>query len=619
MNKLVSKSLVHKKIYQNIKSKNDLPKMDVEQLAQLLIENPKGIPNYVKHELHQHPVNFRSVMEGTRKDIIFHYKQLSRIPIYEEPTEFEGITYRVISNYEESEKITRVDHVSFFTKIKDNTCEHRIYQIGRRYFDHEIYRLEDLIRGYKREGDDRKNIETYNQLIKLDPKNKRNYISLVELYNESNQFEKSIELCKETLLIDGRSYEIWNCLGEAYYGKGEKEKALKFFEFSVGLYSKFFKGLFNLGKISLEMKNYENALSYCSYHLEADITKDKIYSKQVKILLEEVLKELNEKINSDSKDIDSRLILGEFYYDQSDFDKALILFNDILAIEPNNADTLVFTGLISVENRDYENAIKIYKKVLEMEPEDEVVWDNLGLAYEFNKESTESIQAYEKASQLAPKDLEISQHLAMAHLNAQNKNLEVNDIGCLLNEEQKTFYRGHVVEYFNKDFIDPMIRVNMKYEDFQAFIETRLPLLISNLEVYYGFEAIKSLIFKMINDTKASISLILPVVHPEILSYCSKYAFKNKEAKIVLISYWDMEMYGNIISKMIMLGNIQIRQLISPPSFFGIFKDEKELILMPINENLNEMLGIKSIDPEFVKFLNQIIVPIFNANSRPIS
>ncbi|KKL51670.1 hypothetical protein LCGC14_2293150, partial [marine sediment metagenome] len=49
---MVSKSLVHKKIYQNIKSKNDLPKMDVEQLAQLLIENPKGIPNYVKHELH---------------------------------------------------------------------------------------------------------------------------------------------------------------------------------------------------------------------------------------------------------------------------------------------------------------------------------------------------------------------------------------------------------------------------------------------------------------------------------------------------------------------------------------------------------------------------------------
>ncbi len=374
---------------------------------------------------------------------------------------------------------------------------------------------------------------------------------------------------------------------------------MKFFELSVGLYSKFFKGLYNLAKISFEMKNYENALSYCSYHLEADITEDKIYSKQVQILLEEGLKELNENINSNSKDIDLRLILGEFYYDNSDFDKALILFNEILSIEPNNADTLVFTGLISVENKDYEGAIEIYKKVLEVDPDDDVVWDNLGIVYKLNKESTKSIQAYEKAHQLAPQDLEISQHLAIAHLNSQNRNLVVNDSGCLLDDEQKTFYRGHIIEYFNKDLINPMVRANKDNTEFQTFIKTKFPVLISNLEVYYGFEAIKSLIFKMIINTKDTISLILPIVHPEILSYCSEYAFKNKEIKLVLISYWDMEKYGNIIPKMVMLGNIQIRQLLSPPSFFGIFKDENELILAPLIEDLNEILGIQSIDPEF--------------------
>ncbi len=57
--KLVSKNLISKKVYENIQSKNDLPQMEVEQIAQLLIENPKGIPNYVKYELSQHPVNLR--------------------------------------------------------------------------------------------------------------------------------------------------------------------------------------------------------------------------------------------------------------------------------------------------------------------------------------------------------------------------------------------------------------------------------------------------------------------------------------------------------------------------------------------------------------------------------
>ncbi|KKK69811.1 hypothetical protein LCGC14_2930310, partial [marine sediment metagenome] len=215
--------------------------------------------------------------------------------------------------------------------------------------------------------------------------------------------------------------------------------------------------------------------------------------------------------------------------------------------------------------------------------------------------------------------LEISQHLAIAHLNSQKKNLEVNELGCLLNEEQKTFYKGHIIEYFNKDLINPMIKANRETEGFQTFIEAKLPFLISNLEVYYRFEAIKSLIIKSIISTKTKITLILPNVLPEILSYCSEYAYLQKEVNLVLISNWDIEKYGNIISNMMMLGNVQIRQIYFNPSFFGIFKDEKELILAPFIENLEEMLCIQSTDLEFVKFLNQIIPPIFNANSRPIS
>ncbi len=97
---MVSKILVHKKIHKNIHSEKDLPVIDVEQIAQLLIESPKGIPNYVKYELNQHPVNFRSVMEGTRKDIIFHYTQQDHFPIYGEPKELEGIQFRIIIDYE---------------------------------------------------------------------------------------------------------------------------------------------------------------------------------------------------------------------------------------------------------------------------------------------------------------------------------------------------------------------------------------------------------------------------------------------------------------------------------------------------------------------------------------
>jgi len=144
-----------------------------------------------------------------------------------------------------------------------------------------------------------------------------------------------------------------------------------------------------------------------------------------------------------------------------------------------------------------------------------------------------------------------------------------------------------------------------------------LPKLISKLEVYFGFEAINSLILKAIIKTDSKISLILPIVPPEILSNCSEYAFQKRNVKFVLISHWVMKMYGNILSKMILLGNIQIRQLASPAFSFGIFKDENELILAPMNEDLNELMCIRSTDTEFIKFLGSICIPIFNAISRP--
>lgn len=96
---MVSKTLVHKKIYTDIKSREDLPEMSVEDIGEILINDPRGIPNYVKYEISTHPVNFRSVMEGTRKDIVFHYNDPSRESIYGDPKEYEGISYGIIIDH----------------------------------------------------------------------------------------------------------------------------------------------------------------------------------------------------------------------------------------------------------------------------------------------------------------------------------------------------------------------------------------------------------------------------------------------------------------------------------------------------------------------------------------
>lgn len=225
---MVSKSLIYKKVYENIEVREDLPAMEIDQIAQILIESPKGIPNCENYELTSHAVNFRNVMDESRKDIIFHYKEMGNQPLYDEPGEYEGVSYGVISGYEQYERITKVDHVSFFTKIKDKSSEHRIYQIGARYLNKELYRYEDLCKNQEKEDDLSGAIDTLRKELEIDPNARMKWILLADLFYETKHFNESIETCKNALKIHGSSSEAWNNLGMSYYKKGNVDLAIAF-------------------------------------------------------------------------------------------------------------------------------------------------------------------------------------------------------------------------------------------------------------------------------------------------------------------------------------------------------------------------------------------------------
>lgn len=67
------------------------------------------------------------------------------------------------------------------------------------------------------------------------------------------------------------------------------------------------------------------------------------------------------------------------------------------------------------------------------------------------------------------------------------------------------------------------------------------------------------------------------------------------------------------------LGNIQVRRLERPYSFFVTIRDDKELILTPFSNNLEGILSIKSTDGEFIHFYKTILLTILNGTSVPIN
>ncbi len=133
-----------------------------------------------------------------------------------------------------------------------------------------------------------------------------------------------------------------------------------------------------------------------------------------------------------------------------------------------------------------------------------------------------------------------------------------------------------------------------------------------------GRDAMVSAIKDAIYRTKSSVIIVTPVVIPEVLQVVSEFAFQKKAARFMLTSHFPMDQYGDIIRKMMSLGNIQFRQLNTQGDFYAVTRDAEEVIIGPFTDNESEMISVVSNQASYAKLYSQFIGPIFQANSRPI-
>ena len=118
--------------------------------------------------------------------------------------------------------------------------------------------------------------------------------------------------------------------------------------------------------------------------------------------------------------------------------------------------------------------------------------------------------------------------------------------------------------------------------------------------------------------TKSSVIIVTPVVIPEILQILSEFAYQRKAARFMLTSHWDMQTYGDIVKKMMQLGNIQFRNLTTAGEYFALTRDAEEVILAPYSDKDADIISIVSNSAAYARLYSQFIGPIFQAQSRPV-
>ena len=89
--------------------------------------------------------------------------------------------------------------------------------------------------------------------------------------------------------------------------------------------------------------------------------------------------QLRERLNTDSKDIDAAIALGNIFYDHGDTAQSIIYYRHALDINPDLAGVRTDLGTMYWRNGDISLAEQAFRKAMACDPEFGHAYVNLGL------------------------------------------------------------------------------------------------------------------------------------------------------------------------------------------------------------------------------------------------
>lgn len=161
----------------------------------------------------------------------------------------------------------------------------------------------------------------------------------------------------------------------------------------------------NENKKALEQLN--KALELNPDNLQARTLLAFLYTAEGEFALAEIQYEiiLKQAVKEEPENLDVHNFLGQFYFQQRKFDKALEQFKSILAKDPKNKMAKLFLGLVYDEQNMRPQAMNEFKEILAIEPDNADALNALGYLYaESGENLAEAENLIVKALKQEPKN-----------------------------------------------------------------------------------------------------------------------------------------------------------------------------------------------------------------------
>jgi len=248
-------------------------------------------------------------------------------------------------------------------------------------------------------------IAIYEQAAALDGNNAKIFSGIGFLQTRQGDYNAAAQAYQKALSLDPSNPDFFHALGYSLANIGDYDNAATAYYYAIQIEPKNVQHYLGLGVVLLRQKNYAKAGEVYQWVLALDPNNQQAHEIMGKALIEQnkssdlnggtqILKEIERQ---SAGNFLIQLKIGILLEKQERFDEALPFYRRAVFLQPQSLEAQAGIGRIHLARKDYLAAIIAYQDLAEIAPNNADVYLNLGRAYAGRGRKREAEEAFKQA------------------------------------------------------------------------------------------------------------------------------------------------------------------------------------------------------------------------------
>ena len=243
-------------------------------------------------------------------------------------------------------------------------------------------------------------MEAMGKAIKLDETNLYYKIGMAKTFIAKGNTYSAISGLEKVISLNKNISDAYLYLGEAYYKKGNKDKAMSNFNYCIEKFPRTESAAVSADWIAkLNSKNNERN-SIISVLLEEG--NNFLYQKKYK----EALSKFDEVLSKNPAEAEAYFGKAMAYYDTGDYDNAEIHFKQVISIDFNHVKANTVLAGIYLKKENYDKVIEYATKAINRDQSQPEAYYIRGIAFYNKGKEDEALADFRKYLDIAPSSQE---------------------------------------------------------------------------------------------------------------------------------------------------------------------------------------------------------------------